>query len=135
MRKGENVMNRNDRIEFEYKKAIKNNPCNAALFNDYAVFIDKYRHDFDLSVKYLNRAIKFEPENNLYKSNLNKLLKKYEIKTQKRYTVFTLFLVGVMLWIGYQGYTNFMNIFALFLLAQIVLNYQNKSLQQLNYSY
>ena len=124
-------MNRNDRIDFEYKKAIKNNPYNAVLYNDYAVFLDKYRHDFEASLKYLNRAIKFDPENRLYKYNLNKLIKKYEMKAQKRYTIFTLFLIGVMFWIGYQGYTNFMNIFALFVLAQIILSYQKSSLQNI----
>lgn len=122
-------MNKIDKIDYEYKKAIKFNPFNAALYNDYAVFLEKYKHDFELSVKYLNRAIKFEPENKLYKNNLNKLIKKYNLKTQKRYTIFTLILVGIMFWIGYQGYTNFMNIFALFILAQIILSNQNKAIQ------
>ena len=125
-------MNKLDRIENEYLKAIHINPYNASLYNDYAIFLSKYKNDSLSAVKYLNRAIKFAPTNPIYKSNMAKLIKKYETKNNLRYTIFTLFVVGVMLWIGIEGYTNFMNIFSLFVLAQIVLYSQKRIINQLN---
>ena len=122
-------MNKTDRIENEYLKAINANPCNSSLYNDYAIFLSKYRKDNISAVKYLNRAIKFSPDNAIYKSNLNKIIKQYKAKNQVRYTIFLIFLISVMLWIGYEGYTNFMNIFSLFVLAQVVL----QSKKQISY--
>ena len=115
-------MNRTDRMEYEYIKAIKSNPTNASLYNDYAVFLNRYRKDDILAIKYLNRAIKFNPNNGVYKTNLNILLKKQAQKYETRKNIFILFLISVMIWIGYMGYTNIMNIMSLFILAQLVLN-------------
>jgi len=125
-------MNRIDKMENEYMKAINLNPYNASLYNDYAVFLSKYRKDNISAIKYFNRAVKFSPNNAIYKSNLNKLLKKYEAKNCIRHYVFLVFLVGVMLWIGYAGYTNFMNVFSLFVLAQVVIQSKNDIANQLN---
>lgn len=118
-------MNRTDKMEYEYIKAIKLNPANPALYNDYAVFLHKYKRDLDGAVLYLNRAIKFDPENTIYKSNLCKILKIRKLKTRKRHYLLSLAIAAIMFWIGYNGYTNFMNLFSLFVLVQIVLNYQN----------
>ena len=38
-------MNTIEKMENEYMKALKTNPCNASLNNDYAVFLYKYKHD------------------------------------------------------------------------------------------
>jgi tetratricopeptide (TPR) repeat protein len=116
-------MNKIERVEKEYKKAIKVNPTNSSLYNDYAVFLSKYRKDLESSLKYLNLALKLNPENKIFKSNLNKIIKQQEIKIQRRHNIFLLFIIGVMLWIGYEGYTNFLNLLTLFVLAQTVLNY------------
>ena len=116
-------MNKIEKVEQEYKKAIKINPTNSSLYNDYAVFLSKYRKDLGASLKYLNLALKLNPENKIFKSNLNKIIKQQEIKVQRRHNIFLLFIIGVMLWIGYEGYTNFLNLLTLFVLAQTVLNY------------
>ena len=125
-------MNRTDRMEYEYIKAIKSNPTNASLYNDYAVFLNRYRNDDIQAIKYLNRAIKFNPNNGVYKTNLNILLKKQTQKFETRKNIFILFLTSVMIWIGYMGYTNIMNIMSLFILAQLVLN--NKTTFSKNYN-
>ena len=118
-------MNKLEKIEKEYVKAIKSNPTNSILYNDYAVFLDKYRNDYEGAFKYLNKALKFEPQNSFYQTNLNRIIKKYEAKSNRRNGIFLIFLIGVMTWIGYNGYTNFMNLLTLFVLAQTVLNYKN----------
>jgi len=115
-------MNKTDKIEYEYIKAIKLNPVNASLYNDYAVFLNKYRKDDIMAIRYLNKALKFNPDNKVYKTNLNILLKKQSRKIENRKNMFLLFLTGVIAWIGYMGYTNMMNIMSLFILAQLVLN-------------
>jgi tetratricopeptide (TPR) repeat protein len=119
-------------MEYEYIKAIKSNPTNASLYNDYAVFLNRYRKDDIQAIKYLNRAIKFNPNNGVYKTNLNILLKKQTQKFETRENIFILFLTSVMIWIGYMGYTNIMNIMSLFILAQLVLN--NKTTFSKNYN-
>ena len=115
-------MNKFDKLENEYIKAIDNNPCNASLYNDYAVFLNKYKRDFYNSAKYLTRAIRLEPNNYIYKSNLNKIIKKHNNKNHIRYIIFALFILGIILWIACNGYSNFVNTISLFLLAQIVLH-------------
>ena len=118
-------MNKTDKMEYEYIKAIKLNPVNASLYNDYAVFLHRYKRDLDGALIYLNRAIKFDPENKIYKSNLYKILKTRKIKNRKRHYILSLAVAAVMFFIGYNGYANFMNLLSLFVLVQIVLNYQN----------
>ncbi len=123
-RKGEDIMNRTDKLEYEYIKAIKTNPCNSSLYNDYGVFLEKYRNDDYSAIKYFNRAIRLAPNKQIYKSNLNKILKKLEAKSRRRHMIFVIFLACLMFWLGYNGYSNFANIVPLFLLAQIILNSQ-----------
>ena len=118
-------MNRIDRLEAEYINAIESNPTNSEIYNDYAVFLYRYKNDTISALKYLNRAIKFAPNNKIYKSNIKKILKSRKTKICRRYYIFSLVVVGIMFWIGYNGYTNLMNLFSLFVLVQIVLNYQN----------
>ena len=125
-------MKRVDKVENEFIKAINIQPCNASLYNDYAVFLSKYRKDNFTALKYLNRAIKFAPENMIYKSNFNKLIKKCESENNLKYTIFLLFIVAIMMWIGFKGYTNFMNIFSLFILAQTVLQTRKNNTIQIN---
>ena len=38
-------MNKIERMELEYKKAIKYYPTNASIYNDYAVFLHRYKKD------------------------------------------------------------------------------------------
>ena len=118
-------MNRIARMEAEYINAIESNPTNSEIYNDYAVFLYRYKKDTISALKYLNRAIKFAPDNKIYKSNIQKILKSRKAKIRRRYYIFSLIVAGIMFWIGYNGYTNFMNLFSLFVLVQIVLNYQN----------
>ena len=118
-------MNRTEKIEREYAKAIAANPTNSELYNDFAVFLYKYKKDTLNAIKYLNRATKFSPDNKIYKSNIQKILKSHNKKLHRRYYIFSLVVAGIMFWIGYNGYTNFMNLLSLFVLVQIVLNYQN----------
>lgn len=123
-------MNKIDKMEYEYAKAIKLNPTNAALYNDYAVFLHKYKKDVNGAIKYFNRALKFDYDNKTYKSNLYKILKSKRLKNRNRYYIFSLVIAGIMIWIGYNGYTNFMNLLSLFVLVQIVLNYQNNLMSE-----
>lgn len=118
-------MNKTDTIKYEYIKAIRMNPVNASLYNDYAVFLHKYKKDVDGALFYLNRAIKFDPHNKVYRTNVYKILKSRKTKVQHRYYVLSLIVAAVMVWIGCNGYTNIMNLLSLFVLVQIVLNYQN----------
>lgn len=118
-------MNKTEKIKYEYLKAIKMNPANAPLYNDYAVFLHKFEHDDKGALFYLNRAIKFDPDNKTYKANVVKILKSRKTKVYRRYYVLSLMVAAVMFWIGYNGYTNLMNLLSLFVLVQIVLNYQN----------
>ncbi len=124
-------MNRLDVMEYEYRKAISTNLNNATLYNDYGVFLTKYRKDYKQALKYFNRAIKFEPENRIYKSNFNKTIRKQEQKLSLIHNVFMVFLVCIMSWIGLNGYTNIMNLLSLFVLAQIVLTYQKNNAKKL----
>lgn len=124
-------MNRINKINIEYQKALKYNPKNTNLYNDYAVFLHKYKKDTDSAIKYLCKAIQFEPQNIIYKSNYKKLLREKNLKNRKRYNIFLLIIAGVMVWISFNGYTNFMNILSLFLLAQIVINNQKIKIQDI----
>jgi tetratricopeptide (TPR) repeat protein len=116
-------MNKIEKVETEYKKAIKINPTNSSLYNDYAVFLSKYRKDVDSAYKDISVALRLNPKNRILKSNINKILQQQELKSRRRHNIFLLFIVVVMLWIGYEGYTNFLNLLTLFVLAQTVLNY------------
>ena len=124
-------MNRIDRMEYEYQRAIRTNSNNATLYNDYGVFLTKYRKDYKQALKYFNRAIKFEPENKIYKSNFNKTIHKQEQKISLIHNIFMVALAGVMSWIGLNGYTNIMNLLSLFVLSQIVLTYQKNNVKKL----
>lgn len=124
-------MDRTDKIGYEFQKAILQNPNNASLYNDYAVFLSTYKKNYVLALKYFNRAIKFEPDNKIYKSNFNKTIQKHEKEFLFRHNVFMFFLIGVMIWIGVNGYTNIMNLLSLFVLAQIVLIYQKNNIKKL----
>ena len=127
-------MNKLDRVEYEYQKAIELNPNNASLYNDYAVFLNRYRKDYRAALKYLNRAIKFEPDNKIYKLNFNKTIRDCERCACRRYNLFLIFLIGVMIWIGINEYTNIMNLLSLLVLSQMILSYQKNNFKKL-YSY
>ncbi len=117
-------MNKIQRIETEYKKALAGNQFNASLYNDYALFLYRYKRDVEASLKQLNRAIKFDPENRMYKTNYIKIVKSRGAAVKKRYNLFAIFVVSLMLWLGFSGYNNYMNMLSLFIVAQIVINYQ-----------
>ena len=117
-------MNKIQKMENEYKKALVCNPYNASLYNDYALFLYKYKKDTENSLKQLNRAIKFDPLNRVYKMNYLKIIRNRDLGVGKRYNFFILFVLGIMLWLGFSGYNNYMNMFSLFIVAQIVINYQ-----------
>jgi len=127
-------MNKTDKIEYEFQKAIFQNPINASLYNDYAVFLSKYRKDYCAALKNFSRAIKFDPQNKIYKSNFNKTIRLQENKINFRHNIFMIFLISVMSWIGINGYTNIMNLFSLFVIAQLVLSYK-QSISKKLYSF
>ena len=124
-------MNRLDVMEYEYQKAIRTNLNNATLYNDYGIFLTKYKKNYNRALKCFSKAIKLEPENNVYKSNFNKTIRRQEQKLSFRHNVFMVFLVCVMGWIGLNGYTNVMNLLSLFVLAQIVLTCQKNNAKKL----
>ena len=129
-------MKKMDRIEYEYQRAIKENPNNAFLYNDYGIFLSKYKKEYKHALKYFNRAIKFEPSNKIYKLNFNRTLQKQEQQISLRHNIFMVFLIGEMSWIGINEYTNVMNLVSLFILAQLVLTYQrNNSKKLLSYQF
>lgn len=111
------------KIENEYKRAIKSCPENASLYNDYAVFLCKYKNNRELALKYMSKALMFNPSNKTFKSNYLKLRKRVNSqKTSRKHNVFAICVVVLMVWLGYNGYSNFMNMLSLFIVAQIVLD-------------
>ena len=113
-----------DSIGFEYinDNLVGNDKSEVWMYPE--VFLEKYRNDDYSAIKYFNRAIRLAPNKQIYKSNLNKILKKLEAKSRRRHMIFVIFLACLMFWLGYNGYSNFANIVPLFLLAQIILNSQ-----------
>lgn len=105
---------------------IENRKINASLYNDYAIFLFKYKNDLNNSIKYLGKAIKSEPENMVYKANFARIMNERENNLSKVYTIFILAVVGLMLWLGYNEYTNYMNILSLFAVIQLALHQKRK---------
>lgn len=105
---------------------IENRKINASLYNDYAIFLFKYKNDLNNSIKYLGKAIKSEPKNMVYRANFARIMNEKENNLSKVYTIFILGVVGLMLWLGYNEYTNYMNILSLFAVIQLALHQKRK---------
>ena len=108
------------------EKVTSRRRANASLYNDYAIFLFKYKKDINNSIKYLNKAIKTEPGNKVYKANFARIMNERESSLSNIYTIFILGVVGIMLWLGYNGYTNYMNVFSLFAVIQLALHQQKR---------
>ena len=112
--------------EIRHTSLMEKRKVNASLYNDYAVFLFKYKNDLNNSIKYLTKAIKTEPENMVYRANFARVMNEKEKNLSKIYTLFILAVVGIMLWLGYNGYTNYMNVLSLFAVIQLALHHQRK---------
>ena len=112
--------------EIRHTSLMEKRKVNASLYNNYAVFLFKYKNDLNSSIKYFTKAIKTEPENIVYRANFARVMNEKEKNLSKIYTIFILAVVGIMLWLGYNGYTNYMNVLSLFAVIQLALQHQRK---------
>ncbi len=125
-------MNRIEKMEKEFLNAIKIYPQSADLYNDYAMFLYRYKNEYNMAVRLLAKAIRLNPENRIYKYNYNKVLHNTEIKFANYHNFLVLLILGIMCWLSINGYHNFLNMFSLFLVAQIVINYQRNLYKKYN---
>ncbi len=125
-------MNETDKIEKEFLKAIKTYTKNAELYNDYAMFLYRYKNDYITASQLLYKACRLAPENRIYRYNYNKILRNTEIKFGNYHNFLVLVILGIMCWLSFNGYHNFLNMFSLFLVAQIVINYQKNLYKKYN---
>lgn len=128
----ERQMNKVERIEREFLRAIKCDLNNADLYNDYAIFLYRYKNDYNKSVALLKKAVSLNPYNRIYRDNYNKILRSTEVKFNNYHSFFVLLIAGIMVWLSFSGYHNFMNMFSLFIVAQIVMNYQKNLCKKYN---
>lgn len=117
-------MNKVERIEREFVRALRMYPMSDELYNDYAMFLYRHKNDYNMAIKLLQKALRINPQSKIYRYNYNKIIN----STKARFTNYHNFLVflifGIMVWLGFYGYNNLMNMASLFLLAQIIMNYQ-----------
>lgn len=125
-------MNKVEKIEREFLKAIKSDLNNADLYNDYAIFLCRYRNDYDRALGFLKKALALNPYNKIYRENYSNVLRKTGTRINMYHSFLVLVIVGVMGWLSYSGYHNFLNMFSLFIVAQIVMNYQKNLLKKYN---
>lgn len=125
-------MNKTLKIEKEFTKAIKLYPNSAELYNDYAMFLYRYKNDYNEATNLLKKAIRLAPENKIYKFNYNKIIRQTEIKIGNYYNLLILAIVAIMVWLSTNGYNNFLNIFSLFAVAQIIINYRKNTIKRFN---
>lgn len=125
-------MNKTLKIEKEFTKAIKLYPNSAELYNDYAMFLYRYKNDYNEATNLLKKAIRLAPENKIYKFNYNKIIRQTEIKIGNYYNLLILAIIGIMVWLSTNGYNNFLNIFSLFAVAQIIINYRKNTIKRFN---
>lgn len=125
-------MNKTLKIEKEFTKAIKLYPNSAELYNDYAMFLYRYKNDYNEATNLLKKAIRLAPENKIYKFNYNKIIRQTEIKIGNYYNLLILAIVAIMVWLSTNGYNNFLNIFSLFAIAQIIINYRKNTIKRFN---
>ncbi len=125
-------MNKVEKLKREYLKAIKLNPANSDLLNDYAMFLYRYKNDYNNATKLLGKAIKLNPYNNMYKYNYNKIISGTNSRFDNYHNFLVLVIIGIMAWLSFNGYHNFLNMFLLFTVAQIVMNYQKNLSKKYN---
>ncbi len=125
-------MNKTDKIEKEFIKAIKTYPQNAELYNDYAMFLYRFKNDYITASKLLFKACRLSPENKIYRYNYNKILRNTNMKFSNYHTLLAVIIAGIMCWLSFNGYNSFLNMFTLFLVAQIVINYQKNLYKKYN---
>ena len=121
-------MNKTLKIEREFTKAIKLYPNSAELYNDYAMFLYRYKNDYNEATNLLKKAIRLAPENKIYKFNYNKIIRQTEVKIGSYYNLLILAIVAIMVWLSTNGYNNFLNMFSLFAIAQIIINYKKNTI-------
>lgn len=117
-------MNKIRSIENEFRKALKMYPNSAELYNDYGMFLYRYKKDCGNAAKFLIKALRINPENKLYRYNYNKIIREASTKFENYHNFLVLLIFAIMVWLGFNGYNNLMNMVSLFLLAQIIMNYQ-----------
>lgn len=125
-------MNKTLKIEREFKKAITLYPSSPELYNDYAMFLYRYKNDYNEATNLLKKAIRLSPENKIYKFNYNKIIRQTEVKIGSYYNLLILAIVAIMVWLSTNGYNNFLNMFSLFAVAQIIINYRKNTIKRLN---
>ena len=125
-------MNKTLKIEREFTKAIKLYPNSAELYNDYAMFLYRYKNDYNKATNLLKKAIRLAPENKIYKFNYNKIIRQTEVKIGSYYNLLILAIVAIMVWLSTNGYNNFLNMFSLFAIAQIIINYRKNTIKRFN---
>lgn len=125
-------MNKTLKIEKEFTKAIKLYPNSAELYNDYAMFLYRYKNDYNEATNLLKKAIRLAPENKIYKFNYNKIIRQTEVKIGSYYNLLILAIVAIMVWLSTNGYNNFLNMFSLFAIAQIIINYKKNTIKRFN---
>lgn len=125
-------MNKTLKFEREFTKAIKLYPNSAELYNDYAMFLYRYKNDYNEATNLLKKAIRLAPENKIYKFNYNKIIRQTEVKIGSYYNLLILAIVAIMVWLSTNGYNNFLNMFSLFAIAQIIINYKKNTIKRFN---
>jgi len=130
--KKEKKMNQIEKIEKEFINSIKLNPYNADLYNDYAIFLCKYKNDYTKACGLLKKAHSLNPYNKIYKYNYSKILRKSDDKFDIYHNLLIFAIVGIMTWLSINEYHNFLNMFSLFIVAQIVMNYQKNICKKYN---